>query len=37
VAVSFSRQGLGLTSMVLHDARRPIGMQGQALTVRAQP
>ncbi len=33
--VLFSRQGLGLTSMVLRDARRPIGMQGQALTVRA--
>jgi len=35
--VSFSRQSLGLTGMVLHDGRRPIGMQGQALTVRAQP
>lgn len=33
-SVSFGRQGLGLTSTVLHDARGPIGTLGQALTVR---
>lgn len=33
-SVSFGHQGLGLTSTVLHDARGPIGMLGQALTVR---
>lgn len=33
-SVSFGRQGLGLTSTVLRDARGPIGMLGQALTVR---
>jgi len=29
---AFSRRGLGLTRGVLHDARGPIGIQGQALT-----
>ncbi len=33
-SVSFGRQGIGLTSTVLHDARGPIGTLGQALTVR---
>ena len=34
ISVSFGSDGLGLSSSILHDERGPIGITGQALTVR---
>jgi hypothetical protein len=35
--VTFSADGLGLTSTVLHDVHGPIGTMAQMLTVRPTP